>query len=246
MKLLLINPNTTPHVTARLLAQARRAAPAGVELRAVTADFGPAIIGSRAENAIAGHAVLDLAARHLGDADAVLLGVSLDTALRPLREMLEVPVVGMAEAALLTACQLGGRIGALTLGGRMLPLYREMSDGYGLATRVACWRALELPAAYGADLDAGVADAVRAACDRLVSEDGVDVVVLCAAVLTGYAALVAPQVAVPVIDAIDAATHQAAALVAMGLQPHRAGSFSRPPARRVSGVGAALAARLGG
>ena len=140
MKLLLINPNTTRHVTDRMLVQARLAAGARAEVMAVTAAFGPAIIGSRAENAVAAHAALELAAKHQAGFDAVILGVSLDTALRPMREMLDIPVVGMAEAGLLTACMLGGRIGCLTLGTRLLPVYEELTQSYGLASRVSCWR----------------------------------------------------------------------------------------------------------
>lgn len=240
MKLLLINPNTTGHVTQRMLAQARRASGPDVDVHAVTAAFGPAIIGSRTENAIAGHAALELAARHHAGFDAVILGVSLDTALWPLREMLDIPVVGMAEAALHTGCMIGGRIGCLTLGRRLVPLYEELTRSYGLSSRVASWRALELPAAYGAEIDAEVARHIGAACERMVADDGAEVIVLCGAVLTGYAEHVAPALGVPVIDCIDAAARQARTLAEMRLVPPRTGSYARPTGRRLDGVHAAL------
>ena len=244
MKLLLINPNTTQHVTDRMVAEARRATGARADVVGVTADAGPAIIGSRTENALAARAALELAAEHQAGIDAVILGVSLDTALCPLREMLDVPVVGMAEAGLLTACMVAGRVGCLTLGPRLLPLYEELTQAYGFASRVARWRALDLPAAYGPDVDDEVAKRVCDAGERMVREDGAEAVVLCGAVLTGYAARIGAQLPVPAIDCIDAATRQALLLAEMRLPPARIGSYARPHGRRLDGVGAKLTDRL--
>ncbi|MFX6544518.1 aspartate/glutamate racemase family protein, partial [Acinetobacter baumannii] len=89
------------------------------ELLAVTASFGPAVIGSRAENALAQHGVLELVAQHAPGCDAVVLGVSLDTALWACRELLDIPVVGMTEAGLLCGATVATRIGLLTNGARM-------------------------------------------------------------------------------------------------------------------------------
>jgi len=53
--------------------------------------------------------------------------------------MLNVPVVGMTEAALLTACMLGGPIGLIGFGTRVWPIYRELIDGYGLAPALSLY-----------------------------------------------------------------------------------------------------------
>ncbi len=50
--------------------------------------------------------------------DAVVIGVSFDVGLRALRELMDVPVVGMTEAACLVACTLGGPFGIVTYGER--------------------------------------------------------------------------------------------------------------------------------
>ena len=73
--------------------------------------------------------------------------MSYDTGLKALREMLGIPVVGMTEAALLTACMLGGPIGLVGFGKRVWPIYRELIEGYGLAARIAGKRVLENTAA---------------------------------------------------------------------------------------------------
>ena len=132
MRILVLNANTTTFVTETAAAEGRRVASTGTEIVPVTADFGAAIVATRTEHAIAEHAAVELAARHAAGCDAVVIAVSYDTGLKALREMLPIPVVGMTEAALLTACMLGGRIGLIGFGARVWPIYRELVEGYGL------------------------------------------------------------------------------------------------------------------
>ena len=133
MRLLVVNSNTSAIVTEKVTAEARTAAAPGTEIVAVTGTFGARVIGSRAEHAIGEHSTIALVARHAVGCDAVVIAVSYDTGLRAARELLPIPVVGMTEAGLLTACMLGGRIGVVTFGRRVLPLYHELVTSYGLA-----------------------------------------------------------------------------------------------------------------
>ena len=148
MRILVLNANTTDFVTQTAATEARRVASPGTEIVTATADFGAAIVATRSEHAIAEHAAVVLAARHAPDCDAVVIAVSYDTGLKALREMLNVPVVGMTEAALLSACMLGGPIGLISFGKRVWPIYRELIDGYGLGGRIAGKRVLENTSAY--------------------------------------------------------------------------------------------------
>ena len=86
MRLLLINGNTTAAITERCAAAARAAAGPGTEIVPLTASRGPKIIGTRAENALAAAAVIELLAQHAGSADAALIAISFDTALDGARE----------------------------------------------------------------------------------------------------------------------------------------------------------------
>ena len=131
MRILVLNANTTDFVTETAAAEARRVASPGTEIIPVTADFGASIVATRAEHAVAEHAAVVLAARHAPGCDAVVIAVSYDTGLKALREMLSIPVVGMTEAALLTACMLGGPIGLISFGRRVWPIYRELIEHDG-------------------------------------------------------------------------------------------------------------------
>jgi allantoin racemase len=116
MKLLLVNGNTTQAVTDRVVAEATRCAAPGTAITGVTARFGVSIVSTEAEEEIAGHAVLDALAANFAGHDAVILAISFDTALLGARQILPVPVLGMTESSLMTACLLGRRFGLISFG----------------------------------------------------------------------------------------------------------------------------------
>jgi len=144
MKLLLVNGNTTQAVTDRVIAEARRCAAPGTEVAGATARFGVNIVSSEAENDIAAHAVLDtLSATHAGQ-DAAILAISFDTALAGARQILPIPVIGMTEAALHTACLLGRRFGLISFGTASRFLYLDLVRRSGLLERMVACETIEL------------------------------------------------------------------------------------------------------
>ena len=189
MKLLVANANTTEAITALCAATARAAAAPGTEIIPATPRFGPAVISTRAENVVAGHALLECLAEHAGQVDAVLLAVSHDTALEAARSLLACPVVGMTEAACLTACLLGGRFGLVTMG--MTEPYRERIAQYGLTERLAGLGAIAMTPPEALADPEGAAAQLRAAIAELAGR-GADAVVLGGAALAGMLPRVQP------------------------------------------------------
>jgi allantoin racemase len=242
MRLLLVNANTSQIVTEKVAAQARASAARGTEIVAVTGTFGGRVIGSRAEHAIGEHSTLALVAQHAAGCDAVVVAVSYDTGLRAARELLDVPVVGMTEAGLLTACMLGGRIGVVTFGARVLPLYHELVASYGLAARIAGWRTLESTAAYQPGAHDGLDAELVAAANDMVERDGAETVLLAGAVMAGVPTRLQPRVPVPLIDGIACAVRQAELLHRLALPKARAGSYASPAGRELVAVDPAIGA----
>lgn len=239
MKLLLVNGNRTQSVTDAVLLEARAVAAPGTEVDAVDAAFGADIVFSHAGNAVAGHAVLDALARHASGYDAAILAISFDSGLAAARELLSMPVLGITESALLTACQLGRRIGVVTIGRNSNALYRDVFVQSGVEGRIAAIGTVEL-ASTGAylsprEFDAGVADEAN----RLVRDHQVDVVVACGAALAGIARRARDAVTVPLIDGVGAAVRQAEALVR---GRYRARPRAPGPRATMAGVSPALAA----
>lgn len=223
MRLLLINPNTSVHITERLVASARAALAAGDALTAVTARQGPAAVRDAAQLRAAEENALALAGEHAPGHDAIVLGISLDGAAPRLRARHpDLPVVGMTEAALLSACLRSERIGLLTLGASLLPLYRQRVEEIGLVSRVVAWEGPESTQAFAAGtarVDDAVLGVLADACGRMRMA-GAQSVVLAGAVLCGYARDLALHCALPVFDGVSCAVGQARAQLALR-QPSR-------------------------
>ena len=246
MRLLVVNANTSDVVTEKVARQAQASASAGTQIVAVTGTFGARVIGSRAEHAIGEHSALALVAEHAPGCDAVVIAVSYDTGLRAARELLSIPVVGMTEAGLLTACMLGGRIGVITFGRRVLPLYHELVASYGLTSRIAGWRVLESTAAYARGAHDELDREIVAAALDLIECDGAETVVLTGAVMAGVPARLQADVPVPLIDCIACAVPQAELLHKLGHPKPRVGSYAAPGDRELVNVDAAIARAFGG
>ena len=245
MRILVLNSNTSDVVTGKVAAAARAAASPGTEIVAVTGTFGGRVIGTRAEHALGEHSTIALVARHAPGCDAVVIGVSYDTGLRGARELLDVPVVGMTEAGLLTACMLGGRIGLVTFGRRVLPLYQELVAGYGLADRIAGWRTLESTAAYRAGAHPELDREIVAAANDLVERDFAEVVILTGAVMAGVPARLQHEVPVPMVDCVVCGVRQAEMLAQLRFPKPRAGSYASPGVRELVDVDPAIARAFG-
>jgi len=246
MRILLANPNTTQAVTDTIAAAARAAASPGTEIVAATARFGPRIIGTRAEMAIAEHASLETLARESAGCDAAIIGASVDSGLRAAREMFAFPVLGLTESALHVACLAGARFGAVTLSRRSAYPLREMIEGYGLLSRCGGVRAAD---ATPRDLLAApdkVADLIVAEARVLIEQDMVDVVVLIGAVMAGMVPRTQPHLPVPVVEGVSSAVALAEAMARLRLPKAHAGSCAILPKREVIGVDPALAARFAG
>jgi len=245
MRILVVNSNTSDVVTEKVAAAARAAASLGTDIVAVTGTFGARVIGSRSEHAIAEHSTIALVARHAAGCDAVVIAVSYDTGLRGARELLDIPVVGMTEAGLVSACMLGGRIGIVTFGRRVLPLYRELVAGYGFGERIAGWRVLESTAAYGRGAHPELDREIAATANDLVQRDFAETVVLTGAVMAGVPARLQREVPVPLIDCIVCGVRQAELLALLRFPKPRAGSYAAPAGRELVDVDPAIARRFG-
>ena len=241
MRILVVNSNTSALVTEKIVLEAQASASPGVEIVAVTGTFGARVIGTRSEHAIAEHSTIALVAQHADACNAVVIAVSYDTGLRGARELMAIPVIGMTEAGLLTACMLGGRIGVVTFGRRVLPLYQELVAGHGLAARIAGWRVLESTAAYGRAAHPELDREIVAAAQDLVELDYAETIILTGAVMAGVARRLQPEVPVPIVDCIGCAVRQAELLARLGLPKPRVGSYAAPVGRELIEVDPAIA-----
>jgi len=244
MKLLIVNPNISQSVTDLIEAEARRVAAPDTRITMATATAGVAYIETRFEALLGAHAVATVAGERLGEYDALLVAAFGDPGLLALKEALDVPVVGMTEAALMTAAQLGQRIGIIAISHRITAWYRECVDQYGLLSRLACIRHLNDPLRDPGKVQVDHAASLLDLSQRAVLEDGADVLILAGAPLAGLARSLAGRLPVPVVDGVSSGVCQAESLVRLQPGVARLGSFARPPIKHHAGLQPALAALL--
>jgi Asp/Glu/hydantoin racemase len=244
MKLLLINPNISDSVSELIRSEAQRSASVGTEIEVLTAPFGVAYIETRFEALIGAYAAAQLAAEHHARFDAVVVAAFGDPGLTGLREILPVPVTGLTEAALASACLLGHRISIIAISQRIQAWYREVVESYGLGSRLASIRALDRPLASIGQVQDEHAQALKALAERAVDEDGADVIVLAGAPLAGLARMLKGQLPVPVVDGVSSAVRHAETLAALQPGTAQRGSFAPPPVKPNRGLPPAIARLL--
>jgi Asp/Glu/hydantoin racemase len=244
MHLLLANPNTTESLTALLEAAARPACAAGTQLRAITATKGVPYIATRADAVVGAAIVLEMLAAEHHQADAVIIAAFGDPGLGAARELLSIPIVGLAEAGMLAACLLGRRFGIVSFAAALAPWYQECVEWHGLTARCAGIRCLDSPFRAIGDVAQEKTEALVALANRSVHEDGADVIILAGAPLSGLAAHVRKRIAVPLVDCVVAAVKQAEMLVQLQPRKPRVGTYRQPEAKASIGLDPALAALL--
>lgn len=240
MRLLIINPNISESVTSLIEAEARRTAAPGTEITMKTAPFGVAYIETRFEALIGAYATAQVAAEHVAGHDAVIVAAFGDPGLGGLREALPVPVMGLSESALASACLLGHRFSIVAISQRISAWYHEVVEANGLIGRLASIRALDQPLAGIGSVQTDHAEALRALCERAVAEDGAEVIILAGAPLAGLARAVRGELPVPVVDGVSSAVRHAETMVALAPGKARTGSFAPPPAKPNAGLPPAI------
>jgi allantoin racemase len=238
MRILLINPNTTDSVTTLVSQHVTAIAGDAATFIPVTGRFGARYISTRASAAIAGHAALDAYAMHGAGCDAVYLACFGDPGLLALREIADIPVVGMAEASCIEAAK-HGRFAIVTGGALWGPMLTEFVGSIGLVDKLTGVRTIAPTGGEIATNPEAALASLAKACTACATEDGAKIVILGGAALAGLAERIQPDVPVPVLCSV--ATGTQAVIAAARRQRDDA---VPPPALESIGLSAELATLL--
>ncbi|CAN5865742.1 aspartate/glutamate racemase family protein [soil metagenome] len=233
MRILLLNPNTSPTMTDEIAAAARAVAAPDTEIVAHAPRFGSAAIDSAAESYLSAVGVMDTVARLVEagafDFDAVILAGFGEHGKDALQEMLAVPVLDIAECAAHVAHLIGRRFSVVTTLARSIAPIEDRLALAGLAAHCASVRAC----GWGtAEVDADPTGAVAAIVDeaaKAIAEDGADVICLGCAGMAGVTGAISEKLGVPAVDGVAAAVVLAQSLVALGVSTSKAGVYAPGP-----------------
>jgi allantoin racemase len=114
--------------------------------------------------------------------DAFVIGHFQDAGLYETRSAVSIPVVALGEASMLYSCQLGQRIGIVTINTRYIPWFHHQIKKYGLERRVTGVHAMrfepgQILKAYDSDTLAKEVEELFAAQARPLVAGGVDVLI---------------------------------------------------------------------
>src|SRR5580692_686118 len=183
-RILLVNGNSSQSVSDRLAGLARAAAPQ-LEFCPWTPPGAPVYVSTPADVVLAAGKVVEsiaFAARH-DEPDGCIIACFGEPGLLEGRERFTFPLIGMAEASMLTAMQLGGNFAILTLGEHWPAMLRDLVKVYGVQDRCV---GIERIAGTPFELIENprqAAESVRAAAKKC----GAQIMIIGGAALTGLA-----------------------------------------------------------
>lgn len=239
MNIVVINPNTTAAMTARIGATAQSVAQAGTHIIAIQPSAGPASIEGYADEAMAVPHMLEALFAEQAKNPTVagyVIACFDDTGLDAARCVLDAPVVGIGEAACHMASLLAARFSVITTLARSISPIEHNLVKYGLASRCARVRAAEVAVLDledpASDAYAHISNEIRAA----LKEDRAEAIVLGCAGMTDLAARLSKEHGVPVIDGVGAAVKLVENLAALGLKTSKRTTYAAPRAKAYAGA----------
>ena len=143
MKILLYNPNTTVSITEKLYETAKLVVGSETTLIPKTADKGFPYISTKVEAQITGTLVLEKIAEIHSEYDAIIIAAFGDPGLIAARTLFNLPVIGLGEAAMLSACLFGKKFSIVSFTNAMASWYEESVELLGLQSRYAGFRAID-------------------------------------------------------------------------------------------------------
>lgn len=236
MRIKIINPNTTKEMTGGIDAAAKKYKRPETEIVTVSPDYGPAAIDNFYDEALSSVGVLEEVKKGLAEGfDGFVIACFNDPALQASREISSVPVVGIAEAAMLFACAVAYRFSIISMPRRSLAATHELLRRYGLESRCASIRLIDVPVL---EMESSLAEMKKVLVDearKAVKEDDAEAILLGCAGLAGLDKEFEKELGVPVIDGVVAAVKLLEALHEYGLKTSKALTYLPPEKKPITG-----------
>ena len=216
--LIVINPNSSQTVTDGIDTAIDPLRRFGINIRCLTLAGGPKGIENQRQADLTIAPMLTLAATQ-ADAAGYVIACFGDPGLHALRDQTALPVVGIQEAAVMTALTLGQRFGVIAILPTSIPRHLRAFGAMGVLDRLAGDRALGLGVADLADPDKSLAAMIRTG-QKLRDDDGANVLVMGCAGMAHYRDRLEQETGLPVVEPCQAAASMALGQIALN-QSHK-------------------------
>ena len=242
MHILIINPNTSEDFTRKIQNIADRYAMPDTTVTSVNPKNGPNSIESIYDELLSSVPTIEAALSKIKDVDGIVIACYSDhPAVYALREITEVPVIGIAEASMHYACVLGHQFSIVTTNEEWEPLLWNAVKNYGLSTRCASVRSTRLPVLALETADAEeIYQIIKKMAVRAVEEDDAEVICLGCAGMSGLDKRLQQELEIPVLDGVVCALKMVEGLVGYGVAISKKRAYRKPGWKQVTGFSKAL------
>jgi len=221
MKILIINANSDPRMTADIRLAAEKFAAGDFEVACLPAPGAPAFIETYEDQVKAVPGMIRLLRENHDAYDAFIVACHCDPNLDALKEVSLKPVVGIGEASMKIATMLGHRFSIVSTDKHSVPNKEALAEKYHLRGLLASIRTPPTQAAVRGEEERFL-EAARVA----VEEDLAEVIVLGCAGLAGLDKRLQEALGVPVLDGVACALIIASGLVKYGVSTSKAGRYN--------------------
>jgi len=225
MKLLVVNPNTTASMTDKIASAARDVARPDTQIIASQSQNGPASIQGFLDVATCIPGLLDEVKRHK-DVDAIVVACFDDTGVDAVRCLVDVPVLGIGEAAYHAVSIVATKFSVITTLSRSVPGLEHNLMRYGLLQKCARVRATDIPVLKLEEGDPATLSKIRREIKEAIAQDNAEAIVLGCAGMADLMQSLSDEFGLPVIDGVASAVCMAEALVAAGLKSSKIGAYA--------------------
>lgn len=230
MRILVINPNTSESFTQRIEVTAKKYAHSETEIILRTASSGPRAIESVFDEVLSCQGTLEVALRELEKVDGIVIACYSDhPAIAALREVTDIPVIGIAEANMYMACLLGNKFSIITTNVEWEPLLWDAVRHYGLTERCSSIQSTGLPVlALEAADSTEIYTLIKDAAQKAISVYGAEVICLGCAGMSGMDKQLENDLKVPVLDGVVCALKLLEGMIEYGVKTSKQCTYSQP------------------
>ena len=241
MRILVINPNTTQAMTDEIAQVARAAAATGTEIDCVSPESGPRSIEGYTDEVLAAYHTVDLVAQTKGRYDGYVIACFGDPAIAACREVSDVPVVGIAEAAFHMASLVAYKWSIVTVLPRVKPFMEEVVHRNGMEHKCASIRCTPLTVL---EIEADIERTKRMMLDEArdaIANDGAEAILLGCAGLGPIDKTMQEALGVPVFDGTACAVKLLEGLHGYGVTTAKVRAYLTPEPKELLACPASLA-----
>lgn len=221
MKILIINPNSSPEMTGKIKETALDFAAGAFEVDCLPTPGTPDYIETYEDQLKAAPGMIRLVRENEETYDAFIVACHCDPNLDAIKEITSKLVVGIGEASMKIASMLGHSFSVVTDTLHSVPNKEALARKYHLQDALASARAPERDS-EGLSFEEKIFQAAEAA----IKEDHAEVLVLGCAGMTGLDKSLQQQLGVPVLDGVVCALIIASGLLRYGVSTSKARRYN--------------------